>query len=477
MTAIELAGEANDVIASVSDIVSLPKIDESDVIHQVERGKDRIKNVVDGLYSLDDYSVSQLEKAKQDIDTMMTYLSELESKFQSGELSIENYKVSAVSDMESFRAITESVFGDGGMFGIILNKFKNGEPITALESEALYHFFQNEVLNDQVRKELEEIASFMNENDIDKLTKRLNEKVVISDSALEDEMLLVQAYLFLGTHMPSETTVEYDTRSKLESYLMLLKEYYSYMVEDNEVILIGKIDYKEKHRGISGHHLDSVIKSIEYTVDDHVMSKNEFRDWMFFDPDNYVHPRIQRSAVMYVTGPDAPTKIRESELKKLEKQFANYEANFVAKEVIKKIVSGLAKKADVSEFVDATKIAIGFDKGRRELNEKIEIGKALNTASRLALDVSISEKTPGKELNIKLYPIDSTFAKIERWRELHNINSNIPFPEEAIIAHDWYEIGQKLAEIEDEFGTKMYQYIYDGSTNGETVHKLANGKN
>src|SRR5699024_11340720 len=90
---------------------------------------------------------------------MRTYLSEIESRFESGHLSISDYNVAEVSDIKAFRDLTENVYGEDGIFGLILGKLEDGQTISATESDALYHYFQTQVLNDGMRKELEEIAN------------------------------------------------------------------------------------------------------------------------------------------------------------------------------------------------------------------------------------------------------------------------------------------------------------------------------
>ncbi len=65
---------------------------------------------MDELNILDEYGVSQLEQTKQDLDTMLSYLTEIESKFQSGDLSIRNFDVKAIQGLESFQTIQDSIY-------------------------------------------------------------------------------------------------------------------------------------------------------------------------------------------------------------------------------------------------------------------------------------------------------------------------------------------------------------------------------
>src|SRR5690625_6872576 len=49
-------------------------------------------------------------------------------------------------------------------------------PITAVERADLYEYFQTVILNKDKRKELEEIASFIDEDNIDHLTEHLKDR-------------------------------------------------------------------------------------------------------------------------------------------------------------------------------------------------------------------------------------------------------------------------------------------------------------
>src|SRR5690625_3573379 len=65
--------------------------------------------------------------------------------------------------------------------------------LTDVERDEQYDYIQNVLLDGKKGKEIKKIASFMNENDIDKLTERLNEKVVISADTLEEEIAMIEA--------------------------------------------------------------------------------------------------------------------------------------------------------------------------------------------------------------------------------------------------------------------------------------------
>ena len=131
-TTIDFTSEANSIIGSIQDIVSIPKIDESEVMDNVQRGKEKADHIVEELNILDEYSVSQLEQTKQDLDTMLNYLTEIESKFQSGDLSIQNFNVKAIQGLESFQTIQDSIYNKNqetisGLYGDDIEKMPMSE--------------------------------------------------------------------------------------------------------------------------------------------------------------------------------------------------------------------------------------------------------------------------------------------------------------------------------------------------------------
>lgn len=131
-TTIDFTSEANSIIGSVQDIVSIEKIDESEVVDNVQRGKEKVDHIVEELNTLDEYGVSQLEQTKQDLDTMLNYLTEIESKFQSGDLSIRNFNVKAIQGLESFQTIQDSIYNKSqetilGLYGDDFEKLPMSE--------------------------------------------------------------------------------------------------------------------------------------------------------------------------------------------------------------------------------------------------------------------------------------------------------------------------------------------------------------
>lgn len=60
---ISLTDEANVIMDSVRDIVSLPKLDDEEFLHNVQRGKRKTKDTIEGLHDLDDSQTKALESA------------------------------------------------------------------------------------------------------------------------------------------------------------------------------------------------------------------------------------------------------------------------------------------------------------------------------------------------------------------------------------------------------------------------------
>src|SRR5690625_1672038 len=152
-TAIKYTDEANSIIDSVSHIVSITQIDESNLFNDVNRGKEDAEDIVEKLHELDKSQVDAMESTKEDLHTMKNYVTELETMFKDGDLSVGNYSVKAVSGLESFRDIMESIYNERDIYAIILGKLQRGGILTNVEKAELYDYFQS-ITDDESRKKL-----------------------------------------------------------------------------------------------------------------------------------------------------------------------------------------------------------------------------------------------------------------------------------------------------------------------------------
>src|SRR5690625_7324566 len=81
----ELTNDANSIIGDIDDLVTIPEVDESIVMDDIQDGEKKAKDIVEELNILDEFEASQLEETKDNIQTMQTFLSNIESKFNRSE--------------------------------------------------------------------------------------------------------------------------------------------------------------------------------------------------------------------------------------------------------------------------------------------------------------------------------------------------------------------------------------------------------
>src|SRR5699024_10270940 len=203
----------------------------------------------------------------------------------------------------------------------------------------------------ETRKEIEEIASLINEKDIDKLKERLNEEVILSIDALEEEIAMVQAYIYMGDKTPNDLDIERENKQKLEAYLILLQSYYFALGKwGDPVAQINQLKYKENPQGLSGHYLQSDIQTDEYrpNIKDK-MNKDEFREFIFssdnhFDPDGSIVVNLDNIEITYFSKADASNLSNFLETEGLLEKNANYTRDFIINQVIGKVIGLLGNQ-------------------------------------------------------------------------------------------------------------------------------------
>src|SRR5699024_2563752 len=122
--------DANSIIESVHDIVPITKIDESEVIESVRQGKDKVNDVVEELYELDDSQVRALEPILGRIKTMKQYITDLNAKFKSANLSVSSFEQMEIENMQAYNQIQTYLDAKHFAEKQVVLKERNHRPIT-----------------------------------------------------------------------------------------------------------------------------------------------------------------------------------------------------------------------------------------------------------------------------------------------------------------------------------------------------------
>lgn len=185
----------------------------------------------------------------------------------------------------------------------------------------------------------------------------------------------------------------------------------------------------------------------------------------FLNLENLITARVNEAEVTYYRGNLSGVQLQNSQNKNLEVESANYLSNFLGEEMLEQLIDVLDKKVRVPAFSVVSSLSDYYD-GKHELEQQINIGKAKSVANSLKMEIQISDRftpRPGSnEYIIQLNPTNNTFNLLDRWKEVKNINPNIPYPQKAIQNQDWEEIAKFLSGNEaifEEINPELSDYI------------------
>lgn len=139
-TAKALTDEANQIINSVQDIVSIKEIDETEMMDSVSKGKEQVDTISEEFIEVDNEGASRLEETQDDLKTMQTFLSEMSTKFDSS-ASISNYSGASIRDMTSIKTIRDGVYSEDRTVSAMYGDKLEGMSIKEIEKG------KNETLN------------------------------------------------------------------------------------------------------------------------------------------------------------------------------------------------------------------------------------------------------------------------------------------------------------------------------------------
>lgn len=102
----------NSVLSGVSDITYVTKISYSDFGISIEDGKRQIDDVIKDLSELDSKHASKLQETQSDLDKMKKYLSEMTTGLSSGTISISEFDMASLQDMNAYNNVIQQSYGN-----------------------------------------------------------------------------------------------------------------------------------------------------------------------------------------------------------------------------------------------------------------------------------------------------------------------------------------------------------------------------
>ncbi|GIN13748.1 hypothetical protein J26TS2_36150 [Shouchella clausii] len=339
---------------------------------------------------------------------------------------------------------------------------ESGEALNYAERELLYQYIQSEVLDEATIAEIKEIESMISNEGVEALQARLNDKVLVSKEALDQEITMLQAYLYLGnngpnTHFGGEE--EKYNAEKVRAYLSLLTQYKTAILDLEaeaktggvDIPFLAKVDHLSYKRNVDPHihtfETELTLNISQYAGD---MTREEF-----LNTEYPVLVRINESTVSYYIGADAVNSLEAEEHEELMKERANYTENFIGEEIQQLVLEEFSKR--VGGVVNIADVVTRHETGKQELDNQLTVKEAKVTAGNLGMELLISERNVyGKsQFVVEIQPTEATYEILERWKEVKAIDPTIEYPEEAIRNQDWQTISGSLRGRGDDSNTAI----------------------
>ena len=108
----DLVGQANSEIASISDLVSLPRLDMSELSFVVQKGRKQTRQIVDQLHELDHTQTKNLAEVKEKLDVMKQYTSEMTRTFNQSGQTLNSFGLPSMFYLPTLPTILKSIYGE-----------------------------------------------------------------------------------------------------------------------------------------------------------------------------------------------------------------------------------------------------------------------------------------------------------------------------------------------------------------------------
>src|SRR5699024_931146 len=262
---------------------------------------------------------------------------------------------------------------------------------------------------------------------------------------------------------PDVNYIDSNSRAKLEAYLTLLENYFM-QIGNGYKANVEMLNYADAPNNVHEHVLETTleVERIENGDEDFWDEFNELFNQQDIPLRN---PYLYELEVTYFTSTKASGFQSYLETQELKNEHATYTSSFIVNKIVSEIVGNLGKT--VSTFGDILITVEDYNSGKRKNERDITINEATDKADFLGMELSVSQSrtVPGTKSNaeteVQLYPTKTTYEILERWKKVHEINPNIPYPEDHIHSQDWDGISEVM--IETNFGTDLRDYISSGT--------------
>ncbi|MDQ0206984.1 polymorphic toxin type 15 domain-containing protein [Alkalicoccobacillus murimartini] len=96
----------NDVFSEYSDVISLGRLSDSDVLHGLRQAEDAAETMIEDLYQMDQEGMTTMQPIEERIALLSSFLQEITSKTIDGSLSPVGYSRSQIENVDEWKTIS-----------------------------------------------------------------------------------------------------------------------------------------------------------------------------------------------------------------------------------------------------------------------------------------------------------------------------------------------------------------------------------
>lgn len=426
-----------------------------------------ITNFWDGMVEADRTAKSQFSDSENSTRALKGVLNEFLSAIGKNGGKVNSLDIQALQHM---------MFADKTMLDYLNDGLEAGNKLTSAEKDLLYYYLQNEFFSEKEHEHMDRLSDGI-ANDPEAMLDHINNNVLESEGALNEEIAMIELYLYSGNIRPEDLNTSNDDRLRLNSYLQTLKNYRTAIKEvkdpmkwdrnDDDPLLarIENFSYSKQgdkdNEAISGVS-ESVITIYLYDEPEDGMSREEF-----LKSENPLAVRVNESKTQYFFGSDAGTDFVQQNKLNDEDELDTYTGEFIGTELL-----GLALTGPYATIFGTIQTIGGYQGGKNEIEQRLTAAEIQQTANDFNLEIVVNNRyVPGhgEGMEVELHPTDATYTMLDRWEAVHQADPSIPYPEEEINNQDWdalndymYGDGNKANMKMDDETLEIYEYIMTG---------------